>query len=252
MTLSDRAAVELFHLCFMRTFLVGPEKQHVVVKGGCNLRFFFGSVRYSEDIDFDVAVIAQNTLKKNVDKVLAGEPLARQLATQRLTLETVSAPKQTPTTQRWKVSFSNAAGASLHSKIEFSRRETNDVGELASVAPRLLRRYALSPVLARHYVLHAAIRQKVQALAGRPTTQARDIFDLGLLLALAGEGLLSSDEIGSELSNAAKRILDVGYDEYSAQVLAYLEPDEREPYASVEAWDALQLQVLSGLERMGP
>ena len=33
----------------------------MLVKGGCNLRFFFDSVRYSEDIDFDVAVIARET-----------------------------------------------------------------------------------------------------------------------------------------------------------------------------------------------
>ena len=80
MQLSDRQAVELFHLLFLRTLLAGPEKTHIVLKGGCNLRFFFGSARYSEDIDFDVAVIAPGTLKKNVDKLLApGAMLDRQL-----------------------------------------------------------------------------------------------------------------------------------------------------------------------------
>jgi hypothetical protein len=40
------------------------------LKGGSNLRFFFRSVRYSEDIDFDVIVVAKGTLKKKVDRLL--------------------------------------------------------------------------------------------------------------------------------------------------------------------------------------
>lgn len=48
----------------------GDDKGLIALKGGCNLRFFFGSVRYSEDMDLDVVVIAKETLKNQVDRLL--------------------------------------------------------------------------------------------------------------------------------------------------------------------------------------
>jgi hypothetical protein len=47
-------AVEYFHLQVSRLLLAGPDKGSFAIKGGCNLRLFFESPRYSEDIDFDV------------------------------------------------------------------------------------------------------------------------------------------------------------------------------------------------------
>ena len=48
---SDRQAVELFHLLFLRQLASGADRARIALKGGCNLRFYFGSVRYSEDLD---------------------------------------------------------------------------------------------------------------------------------------------------------------------------------------------------------
>ena len=57
--LSDRETVELFHLQFVRALGAGPDKAKYAIKGGCNLRFYFGSIRYSEDLDLDVRFIGQ-------------------------------------------------------------------------------------------------------------------------------------------------------------------------------------------------
>ena len=52
MPLSPRKAIELFHLVFLRALVAKNEDRGLVsLKGGCNLRFYFASVRYSEDID---------------------------------------------------------------------------------------------------------------------------------------------------------------------------------------------------------
>lgn len=57
--LTARQAVEVFHLIFLRALVAkGEDKSLIALKGGCNLRFYFGSIRYSEDIDFDVVVMA--------------------------------------------------------------------------------------------------------------------------------------------------------------------------------------------------
>ena len=54
MALSARQSIELFHLVFLRALVAkGEDKTLIALKGGCNLRFYFDSVRYSEDIDFD-------------------------------------------------------------------------------------------------------------------------------------------------------------------------------------------------------
>jgi len=47
-----RQRVELFHLVFLRALVAkGEDKALFCLKGGCNLRFYFESIRYSEDID---------------------------------------------------------------------------------------------------------------------------------------------------------------------------------------------------------
>ena len=55
--------VELFHLLFMEQLSQKLDKHLYALKEGCNLRFFFNSVRYSEDIDIDVHTVAVDTLK---------------------------------------------------------------------------------------------------------------------------------------------------------------------------------------------
>src|SRR5688572_22456836 len=99
------------------------DKTLVSLKGGCNLRFFFQSVRYSEDIDFDVATVGKGTLAKKIDDLLVSPIMVSPLKTQGLLLVDPSKPKQTETTQRWKVGLrSEPSGTVTRTKIEFSRR----------------------------------------------------------------------------------------------------------------------------------
>ena len=121
--MNERQAIEVFHLLFLRALSARVDPALYVLKGGCNLRFFFKSIRYSEDIDLDVRTIAVPTLTKNVDAVLAASAFARTLRSQRMTLGNVAAPKQTQTTQRWKVQIRlDDFAQDIPTKIEFSRR----------------------------------------------------------------------------------------------------------------------------------
>lgn len=72
-------------------------------RGGCNLRFFLNSVRYAEGIDLEVHTVAVETLKKLVDKILVSVPFERILQARKLKIVGISTPKQTQTTQIWKV-----------------------------------------------------------------------------------------------------------------------------------------------------
>src|SRR5438477_362137 len=106
----------------LRLLSAGPDTDRFAIKGGCNLRFFFESVRYSEGIDLDVSRIPLHVLKEKVGRILEGPALALPLKSWGVTLRDVSAPKQTETTQHWKLGLA-AEGRSLplHTKIEFSR-----------------------------------------------------------------------------------------------------------------------------------
>jgi hypothetical protein len=100
MPLSLRQSVEMFHLVFLRALVArGEDKGFFTLKGGTNLRFFFRSVRYSEDIDIDVAIVAKDTLRRKVDRLLASPAIASPLRSQGVEIVETSAPKQTETTQ---------------------------------------------------------------------------------------------------------------------------------------------------------
>ena len=65
-----QAYIELFHLLFLRQLEGKLDKKLYALKGGCNLRFYFKSIRYSEDIDFDVSIISKETLENKINKIL--------------------------------------------------------------------------------------------------------------------------------------------------------------------------------------
>ncbi|HEY6002577.1 MAG TPA: nucleotidyl transferase AbiEii/AbiGii toxin family protein [Anaeromyxobacter sp.] len=234
----------------MRLLCSGSSKSSFAIKGGCNLRFFFESVRYSEDIDLDVAGLPVHALKEKVSGILTGPALSMPLRSRGIAVTAISAPKQTETTQRWKVGLSTAGHAlPLHTKIEFSRRPTTEESKVEPIAASVLAEHQLMPFLAPHYPLAAAMRQKVGALAGRSVVQARDVFDLGALFAKSGGKVDALQPIRSVLPKAIERAMEVSYDDFKSQVASYLEPEHLETYGSREAWDALQMQVIDLLEK---
>jgi hypothetical protein len=250
--LSDRQIVELFHLHFVRLLCAGADRARFGIKGGCNLRFFFESVRYSEDIDFDVAGMPVHTLKEKVNRVLGGPALAMPLRSRGISIAAVTAPKQTETTQRWKVGLSTGATLPLHTKLEFSRRPNTEGAVVEPVSAAVLAEYQLMPVLAPHYPLPAALRQKVGALVGRSTVQARDVFDLSVLLSRAGGRIDALRPMRAQIPKAIERAMDVSYDQFKAQVASYLKPEHLDEYGTRQAWEAMQAQVVDALEKAAP
>jgi Nucleotidyl transferase AbiEii toxin, Type IV TA system len=250
--LSDRQIVELFHLHFVRLLCAGADRDRFGIKGGCNLRFFFESVWHSEDIDFDVAGIPVHTLKEKVNKILGGPALAMPLRSRGVSIAAVTAPKQTETTQRWKVGLSTGATLPLHTKLEFSRRPKTEGAVVEPVSAAVLAEFQMMPVLAPHYPLPAALRQKVGVLVGRSTVQARDVFDLSVLLSRAGGRIDALRSMRAQIKKAIERAMDVSYDEFKAQVASYLKPEHLDEYGTRQAWEAMQAQVVDALEKAAP
>lgn len=250
-----REHVELFHLCFLRVLASGTDKSHYVVKGGCNLRFWFRSIRYSEDLDLDVTVTARATLKNKIDRLLAGPTLGAMLRAQGLAIRESSAPKQTETTQRWTILLAaEGLRTALPTKIEFSRRDRVAALEHAfePIDPVLVRRYRMATPLAHHYRAAAAVAQKIAALAHRPETQARDLFDLHLLLttAVGPHEVTLAAPARRDLPRAIERGMELSFDEYQGQVVAFLEADQAAIRASRAEWEQLQSEAILALEAL--
>jgi predicted nucleotidyltransferase component of viral defense system len=248
---NERQTIEIFHLLFLRAFGARVDKALFALKGGCNLRFFLKSIRYSEDMDLDIQTMALGTLQNNVNRLLAEPAFVQGLRAHGIELLKAAQPKQTATTQRWKLTLREAeSGAEMPTKIEFSRRGLGDEKAVESVDAAIIRTYRLYPVIVQHYTVHAALAQKVSALALREQIQSRDVFDLKLLMDAGGAEQPLPAAVAANLTAAIDNALAVDYDAFAGQVLAYLEPEYQGHYGSKRAWHELQEQVVNGLEAL--
>lgn len=250
--LTTRQIVEFFHLRFVHAFFSAlPDKTLVAIKGGINLRFYFQSVRYSEDLDLDVMTMAKSTLENRVDRLLSSPALLTPLKARGLIVKDVSKPKQTETVQKWKIGVATAdSSIEERTKIEFSRRNEVIGAQLEKIDPGITKAFGASAILATHYLTPAAVRQKVHALAERSETQPRDVFDLNVLLARQDAPDKLDQEAASWIEAAVRNASELTYDQYVALVVAYLEPAHAELYGSREAWETMQLEVVERLEAL--
>jgi len=248
---SELQTIEIFHLLFLRAFGARVDKALFALKGGCNLRFFFRSVRYSEDMDFDIHTMSVGTLRNNVGRLLEAQSFALALRAQGIEVAGTSLPKQTETTQRWKLTLNiTESGAKVPTKIEFSRRGLDGEKVVEPVDAGIIRTYRLYPVIVQHYSVHTAFAQKVSALALREQVQSRDVFDLKLLLDAGGAEQPLPPTAAANLAAAIDNALAVDYDAFAGQVLAFLEPEYQEHYGNRKVWTELQEQVVDGLKAL--
>ena len=240
--------VEEFHLLFLAQLGRRVNPTLFVLKGGCNLRFFHHSVRYSEDMDLDLGEIGAQAFRDKVGEIFASRPFAQILEAKGIAISRVSTPKQTETTQRWKLGLGVEGGATrLPTKIECSRRGLDAGVTFGSVDPRIARAYQLPPLMVSHYDAATALRQKIGALAGRRETQVRDVFDVHLLLT-GGATLTDGPDVDQDvLDRACANAMAIDFGMFKSQVLSYLEPDDQAPFDSPSAWDSIVLEVVDAL-----
>ena len=250
-----RQLIEYFHLIFLDHLGRKIDKRLYTLKGGCNLRFYFQSFRYSEDIDFDIQIINSTTLRKNITAILESKSLTNILHTNEITITNISTPKQTETTQRWKISLKIAGlNSDAHTKIEFSRRGKNDGALFEAIDSSITQQYLLPPIFLSHYDRTTAILQKIAALAGRDITQTRDIFDLYLLV--GNKPLTNFNNISLAMKNrqfktlatkALENLTSINYQDFQSQVVTYLAAEYQKIYSSKEIWQQIVGDVKQAL-----
>ncbi len=240
--------IELFHLLFLRQLEGKLDKKLYALKDGCNLRFFFKSIRYSEDINFDVSIISKVTLENKINKILASDGFNRILQSKGIELIQANATKQTAITQRWKILLGvKNASLPIPTKIEFSRCNLDAGVAYVAVDSELLSQYQLYPILCNHYERDTAFLQKVNALIYRTQTQTRDIFDLKWLLDQGVKPCLD-DFSSRQLATAVANAQVLHYADFKGQVLAYLMEEYKQFYDSEEKWQEIRGHVVAVLQ----
>jgi predicted nucleotidyltransferase component of viral defense system len=242
----DAQVIELFHLAFLQVLQARLDQARYVLKGGANLRYYFDSVRYSEDIDLDADQIEPWALTDKVDGILGSATIDAVLRSGGLAVDGFTKPKQTDTTQHWKVSIAvSGRRETVRTKIEFSHRNGERRHVLEAVDGRIVAPYALRAPTMQHYTADAAAEQKIKALAGRSETQARDVFDLDLLLRRQS---LEGGRLDSPLlKRAAERGHELPFDAFRDQVLPFLDREVVELYDTPATWEQMQLFVADTL-----
>lgn len=246
---TDKQQREIFHLLFLERLFRLSDPHVFSLKGGVNLRFFFQSPRYSEDMDIDVFAGSVETLKKNGYKILQDASLLRALQTygiEKIEQGDPTKAKHTSTTQRFKVRLINNSGESFPTKVEFSRRKqdsenTKESVQFEKIPPAMLLPYKKMTFSVSHYNGFFAVQQKIQALGGRTEVQARDAFDLYILYL---NGYFNQEHTlklttTDEREKALTALLSLDYDAYLGQVVEYLQPEHKKEYSANTFWNLL-------------
>ena len=249
-------ALELFQVAFLEvaTASNGLPLEQFVLKGGANLRLFYGSARRSVDMDFDYVGTAAraDAFADRVDAVFTSAALAALLRLRGLQLRDLRRHKQSATTRRWKFGLNAEGVTGEPSKIEFSSRVAEgghaDDHALAAIDADLARRLRARQVRLIRYGPHAAIAQKIAALRLRTHTEPRDVFDLAHLFRELPDVLGQVNVARDQVLAARDRALELSYDDYAGAVVPYLQEELVELYGSEEAWIDMQLRVAQQLE----
>jgi len=243
---------EIFHLEFLRNLNRKVKTGSYALKGGVNLRFFFRSFRYSEDLDLDVAAPGVAALRDLVMKILETPTFTDTLkpfGIERVVAPDISKAKQTETTQRFKVHLLTASGEDLFTKIEFSRRGIKGEVAIQPVSEDILRAYMLPPLLVAHYTVSSAIAQKIEALAARKEIQARDVFDLYILNSQY-TGVAPSEIDKGKFAKARENIFEISFGQFRDTVLSYLAVEDQATYNAPAAWDEIKLKAAQFIDEL--
>ena len=245
---------EIFHLEFLRWLGRGVKPSYYVLKGGVNLRFFYNSFRYSEDIDLDARFLRVDVLQDKVIRILKSASFQNNLkpfGIDKIIPPDMAKAKQTQTTQRFKIHLITPSKEDFFTKIDFSRRKFENNIKIETVSNTILREYKLAPLLVPHYDIISMVSQKLDALAARKIIQARDAFDIYILSAQFEPSNKEKIKLNPEnMDKAYKNIFEISFEQFRDTVVSYLLKEDQKIYDSPRSWDEIKLKVANFIEEL--
>lgn len=200
------------------------------------------------DLDI-VSQVRASTLENAVDSVIDSRAMLATLTPLGVAAIKATKPKQTDTTQRWKVMLQMSGDEELRTKVEFSRRR--DEIQFSSGVPDadLLKRYKATPFAAQYYDATRMSAQKIAALAADGRNALRDLFDLHHLFCTIGS---KPEEVSALLDAkiteaAAAKASSFTFEAFQEQVLPYLPAELMDLYRDSVVFDKQKEEVTARL-----
>jgi len=191
-------------------------QKDAVLKGGGALRFVFGSPRKSEDLDYDVGPeLPLGKVSERMTRILKGLGVD------------FSAPKQTQTTQRWKIKLLPG----IPFKVEFSRRRRLSPTEARVTTVDFSPWNLHESGFVFHYPLEVLFKHKLNALLSSTRMASRDVFDLHFIAGLAARtGVTLKLPDNTTAGSVLDRILEFPEHQMREELLSLLPPEIREAF----------------------
>ena len=177
---------EVAQLIILQSLFSLRESRGVIFQGGTAIRWFYGGLRFSEDLDF-VTTLAREDLVALVES--AGEPIRRQLVANFGTGSfSVKEKEYHPSSYKAFIYFQPSASRSKISvKMEFeklvSRKKPETERKIMQASPTVsyfLQEGGLKtpgvPVIVNIETAGEILSDKLRALLERPYTKGRDFF----------------------------------------------------------------------------
>ena len=226
--------------------------KELVLKGGMAMRAVHGSVRFTKDIDLDA------DLKYSRDRVhgIVRRSIDRAVATGLIEKATVTEPKQTETTLRWKiVGVQPGSDAPVNLTVEVSRRAMFTHGHIVEV-PLDPAHKAGEGVMVQVLDSQAIAVTKVLALTDPRRMAPRDLYDLHVLIqanVVEPAALLAAmpnavERLPQAMAELWPKIESMSYEQFRTDVVPYLPPNVA---AAVDenAFDDMRLTVGTNVEK---
>src|SRR3972149_94979 len=115
---------ESFHLAFLQALATRASLTAWALEGGGNLRFFYGSGRFSEDLALDTFAVSPWVFQDRVDQTLASDLLKRTLGILGSRVDYANPKERSETKSKWVVGLRHPSETEpVYTQIEVSHRE---------------------------------------------------------------------------------------------------------------------------------
>ena len=227
--------------------LANATNGRLVLKGGMAMRVAVGSMRLTQDVDFDRAEgVSTASVQSSVKKALQH---AAQSAGMRGA--EIDPGKSTQTTVRMRLA-GRVAGASVRFVVEVSGRNPVPKECQARVQVTPPSRYGIAPFVVTTYTHAMLAASKVMAVMSANRNVPRDVYDLSNLLAADPEPILAARISREALQAIQISVLDkicaIDFAMAQQQLLPYIPPDQRDALNQVR-WEEMTLNVAQTLQK---
>lgn len=243
----DQAALELAQVQFLSSVFKKVVDREIVLKGGFAMRVVANSARPTKDIDLHANGASKERVHALVTNAISDLKKLNILDNLR-----VSEPKQTDTTQRWKIN-GQVGETPVHLTVEVSRRGLVPK-ELVQSVKYERKGLGVPPAIIESFSPTAIAAAKFEALSSVTRESPRDFFDMDLLISMQAEppvhifaGNYSDEELRKKLEIIAEKIDKMDYDTIKSTLVPSLSPELRKNFGR-EQWESMCINAYLHLE----